>query len=151
MASKKTRRPGSGNEPALVIQTGSFIFPDGSRYEGSYTTQDDGSVMRQGVGTYTCSKSKKRYSGQWEMDKISGAGKIEFASGSVYTGHWKDNMYQGEGTYSWPDGSKFTGVWEGNIMQGNGRYVDQQNHHWVGQFSNGRAECDIFFTDDTIA
>ncbi len=54
--------------------SGSFIWPNGSEYEGEYREDIDGTIYRHGFGTYRCSKTQTVYAGNWEMDKMSGKG-----------------------------------------------------------------------------
>jgi hypothetical protein len=63
------------------LKTGSFVFTDGSKYDGEYK-EADGLVYRHGNGKYTSAYTS--YTGNWDMDKMSGRGKIDFPSGASY-------------------------------------------------------------------
>ena len=47
-------------EPEEVKASGSFLMPDGSRYEGDYI-EKDGSKRREGKGTHTWDQSRESY------------------------------------------------------------------------------------------
>ena len=60
--------------------------------EGEYK-EEGGAVYRHGQGKYNCAVSNTIYTGNWEMDVMSGKGmralhsqqgKLEFASGAFY-------------------------------------------------------------------
>eukprot|EP00591_Stephanopyxis_turris_P003368 CAMPEP_0195514128 /NCGR_PEP_ID=MMETSP0794_2-20130614/5607_1 /TAXON_ID=515487 /ORGANISM="Stephanopyxis turris, Strain CCMP 815" /LENGTH=91 /DNA_ID=CAMNT_0040642297 /DNA_START=60 /DNA_END=332 /DNA_ORIENTATION=- len=79
---------GDSSEPQVAkvgLQTGSFAFVDGSKYEGEYR-EEGGRRVRHGQGTYT--NGDETYVGQWKDDKMSGAGKYVFASKAVYEGEF---------------------------------------------------------------
>jgi hypothetical protein len=81
------------------------------------------------------------------MDKMSGKGRIEFASGAVYDGYWKDNQYQGPGTYIFPSQAKLSGEWTDNCVTGNCVYQDDQFQVWSGDISKGTASILIPFLE----
>ena len=78
-----------------------------------------------------------RYDGEWQDDKMTGAGKFTFASGAWYEGQFLNGKYHGKGTYVWADGRMYVGEWKDNLMHGQGTYTDKGGHRWVGQFYNG--------------
>jgi hypothetical protein len=123
--------------PEVVINygSGSFSFPDGSRYEGEYSHIGEASKMRHGKGSYV--NGPERYSGEWSGDKMNGQGTYEFASGAVYKGHFRQGMFDGEGTYRFADGASYTGMWHANKMHGSGEYMDAEKVKWAGEFFNG--------------
>jgi hypothetical protein len=128
-----------GEEPAEIVApttgTGKFIFPDGSVYEGDWSTSDGGVMKRHGEGTYKAGENE--YVGAWVEDAMEGAGKFTFASGAVYEGAWKGNQFMGEGQYTWGDNSSYTGGWADNKMHGKGTYVDGKKEIYEGEFFNG--------------
>ena len=54
-----------------------------------------------------------RYEGDWVNGQRTGQGKYFYSSGGgVYTGEWKNNNRHGEGTMIWNDGVKEVAIWE---------------------------------------
>ncbi|KAH6572222.1 hypothetical protein BASA50_002961 [Batrachochytrium salamandrivorans] len=123
---------------STLCKSGTYMFKDGSLYEGEYKEIDGGCIVRSGTGKYTCGTSKSIYTGQWDHDKMDGKGKLEFASGAYYDGSWKDNQYMGEGTYRWSDGTMFSGAWLENGMNGPGKYTDMDGQGWIGSIFKGK-------------
>ncbi|KAL2918713.1 spermatogenesis [Polyrhizophydium stewartii] len=136
-AGAKGARPDSAGAQTNQSKTGTYIFKDGSRYEGEYKEIEGGVIVRSGVGKYTCGTTKSVYIGAWELDKMHGKGRLEFASGAFYDGMWKENQYTGPGTYRWPDSSTFVGEWLENGMNGPGKYTDASGQGWIGAIFKG--------------
>lgn len=99
----------------------------------------DGAIFRHGQGTYECVQTQTVYTGQWELDKMCGKGKIEFVSGDSYDGMWKDNQYYGQGVYTWATTERLAGEWVENCVQGLGVYYDEEKIKWTGEISKGIA------------
>ncbi|KAJ3242560.1 hypothetical protein HDU81_000005 [Chytriomyces hyalinus] len=137
MASKKKTPPGKSktDAEATLVKTGVYIFPDSSRYEGAFA--DGGStIVRQGEGKHIA--PNYIYTGNWEMDKMHGKGRLEFLdTGAVYEGLWKENRFMGQGSYKWSDGSILTAEWEGNRVNGPGKFQDSAGQSWIGLFNKG--------------
>ena len=53
------------------------------------------------------SDGQYKYTGEWQNDRMHGAGKFVYASGNVYDGAWENGVYQGNGSYVWPDGRRY--------------------------------------------
>ncbi|KAJ3146165.1 hypothetical protein HDU86_000510 [Geranomyces michiganensis] len=137
--SASKNRPGSAPPPGAAKQTGSFIYSDGSRYEGEYTEQENQSSasttsrQRSGTGTYTCARSGCVYTGSWIADAMGGGkGKIVYPTGASYEGFWHQSKYAGQGVYTFPDGSEYEGEWVDGRMHGAGTFTDAKGKKWVG-------------------
>nr|CCA23361.1 conserved hypothetical protein [Albugo laibachii Nc14] len=113
---------------------GTFVFPDGSRYEGEYIDEDQ-RICRHGRGKYTA--GPESYEGEWEKDEMHGSGTYTFATGARYEGQFDHNEFSGNGSYYWPDGASYHGAWKHNRMDGSGAYKDKDGVEWSGQFVNG--------------
>ena len=133
----------------LHVESGCFIFPDGSKYEGEWK-MIDGVQMKDGNGTFTCGPD--RYSGGWVHDRMDGEGEYIFSSGALYRGSFSQNQFHGEGEYIFPDGAKYryfvikrldvrnrcvSGGWARGKMHGTGVYTDPDGVEWRGNFFNG--------------
>uniref|UniRef100_A0A7S1C5G3 MORN repeat-containing protein 5 n=1 Tax=Bicosoecida sp. CB-2014 TaxID=1486930 RepID=A0A7S1C5G3_9STRA len=116
--------------------TGTFVYPDGSRYEGEWASDVDGVRRREGQGTFD--DGVERYEGSWVADKMDGQGKFVFATGAVYEGGFADNVFSGSGRYEWKDGATYEGGWRQGRMHGDGTYVDPEGVSWAGEFYNGK-------------
>jgi hypothetical protein len=75
------------------LLNGSFIFEDGSKYEGEYSLVNEMKI-RSGKGVY--SSGPEQYDGYWSNDKMSGTGVYKFANGAVYVGEFQDGMFNGQ-------------------------------------------------------
>eukprot|EP00741_Cyanophora_paradoxa_P020551 tig00000227_g19838.t1 len=114
--------------------SGSFLFGDGSKYDGEFL-KIDGVMKRHGRGTLI--DGDRTYEGDWVMDKMHGKGMFRYSSGAVYEGDWADNQYEGRGKYTWNDGSYYEGEWKANKMHGEGVYIDVKGVMWRGRYYNG--------------
>lgn len=84
---------------------GTFIYLDGSKYEGAWVND-----VREGFGTYY------------------------YANGDRYEGEWKDHLRHGQGTYFYAaTGSKYVGLWRRGKMTGHGEII-HQGFKYVGKF-----------------
>ena len=115
-----------------------FVYPNGAdTYEGGWILADDG-VSRQRHGRGVQTLGPERYEGEFQFDRMSGQGKMFFASGAVYEGAFTDGQFDGEGAYTWADGATYTGGWARNKMHGDGTYRDPEGQEWSGPFFNGK-------------
>ena len=129
---------GLEDEEPQEEKTGTFVFPDGSKYEGGFILNDEGLRVRQGYGVYI--EGPEKYEGEWDGDEMEGAGKFYFASGATYDGNFSGNEFSGKGTYKWADGAVYSGMWRSNKMHGGGSYTDPSGVEWKGQFYNGKLD-----------
>ena len=87
------------------VLLGTFIFPDGSRYEGS-----------------------------WVEDQRNGHGVYRFANGDTYEGDWYEHKKHGYGIYTYAaTGTSYRGMWEAGKKKGPGDIV-HANHKFSGEF-----------------
>jgi hypothetical protein len=143
----------------LIVQ-GTFKFPSGSIYIGSFKdtdkgngrsgigtmTYDDGNKyfgewkddLRSGVGTYTWADGKRKYVGEWKDDKFNGHGNINLHDGNNYVGGWKDDKKHGQGTFTWGNGSKYIGEWKNDLRNGQGTYTANLGDKYVGEFKDAK-------------
>lgn len=120
-----------------VKGSGTFILPNGGRYEGEWQKFEGDILKRHGHGTYAEGEDGKYgYEGNWDNDVMSGHGVFKYPSGAVYDGSWVNNEYHGPGKYTWPDGSFYQGDWVHNRMHGVGVYRDKNSEQWKGSFFN---------------
>ena len=129
-----------------------FVYPNGTdKYEGGWILADDGaSKQRHGRGVQTL--GPERYEGEFQFDRMEGAGKMVFASGATYVGVFADGRFHGDGMYTWADGATYTGGWQQNKMHGQGTYCDKDGQEWSGPFYNGKlndGESHIVLRDTT--
>ena len=123
-------------EPTPVVpEKGTFVFSDGSQYDGEWVMLDD-VRQRHGKGTYT--DGPEKYDGDWKCDRMHGKGTYTFASKAQYNGDFCDNKFEGTGSYVWPDGRRYDGQWKDSKFHGKGKYVDADKVTWEGVFFNGK-------------
>ena len=110
-------------------KSGIFIYKDGSIYDGEY--KEEGGIVKHGLGKYSDFTTKCVYYGNWEKDKMTGKGRLDFPSGAYYEGSWLNNAFQGPGIFSWPDSSSLSGEWENNSISGPVKYISE-DIPWTG-------------------
>ena len=113
---------------------GSFVFVDGSKYDGEYTNTAEGDRVRDGFGVHVT--GPESFEGNWVNDSMK-EGKYVFASGAYYEGEFEKGMFNGKGKYSFVDGACYEGDWMDSKMHGNGKYIDSEGQKFEGQFFNG--------------
>lgn len=101
--------------------------------------------LKEGYGTYTFSNGLE-YEGQWEDDKMNGAGKLQYLNIISYKGSFNDGFFQGEGVFLEYDKLGFLiKSYDGQFQ--NGRFInglvkeDVTRGFWIGfryegEFSN---------------
>jgi hypothetical protein len=132
--SSKGPKKDKNKSAAEAADSGSFVFPDGSSYNGEFK-EVNGTKVRHGKGTYT--SAQESFVGLWENDKQEGEGVYRFNSGAVYKGGFSQGEFNGKGKYTFADGASYDGEWSHSKMHGKGVYVDAQKVEWAGQFFNG--------------
>jgi len=143
------------NETPLLgsNRSASFVFSDGSSYEGSWLNG-----KRHGFGTSRA--HHQTYCGNFDNDLRSGRGTMTFVCGTKYEGEWTDNVFHGQGSIVYPSGDRFEGEWrsgqrcglgtfqyingdryEGewraDLPHGQGKLVFKTGRRYEGQWSNG--------------
>ena len=118
--------------------TGTFLFPGGNRYEGTW--QDGHRVKgdlyyvngdhytgffqdneRHGAGIYRY-QSGNRFEGVFTNgDKVEGT--FHYANGNRYEGQYRDNKKNGRGTMFLANGETLSGFWVDNEFRGHPDYA----------------------------
>jgi hypothetical protein len=127
--------PERQNSRTAIEGNGRFVYPDGAIYEGSYSTNTNGTKVKNGQGNYSDGHSS--YQGGWINDQMSGRGFYIGASGATYDGDFVNSKFHGQGIYRWPDGAEYRGQWSFNKMHGTGSYTAGDGLQFVGDFYNG--------------
>lgn len=78
--------------------------------------------MKQGKGTFVWPNGDT-YEGSWLKDRQCGQGVQTWANGESYTGGWKDDKKHGTGTYKWADGRLYQGKWNLGENLKLGKYI----------------------------
>ena len=87
----------------MCILTGTFWYPDGSRYEGC-----------------------------WVEDQRNGNGTYYYVNGDSYQGEWYQHKRHGQGTYTYAaTGSQYRGTWDEGKKKGSGEII-HANHKYLG-------------------
>jgi hypothetical protein len=115
MAGKDSRRESTNTSSAEVpeaikLLTGSFVFPDGTRYEGSYTTINPDA---DSASPSPAPDSKKPHSAP-PVEPVESAQKLirsgfgkNTSNGFVYEGQFDNDMMDGAGKLSCPNGVSY--------------------------------------------
>lgn len=110
--------------------TGTYAYPDGSRYEGNFR---NGKPDGQGVFYYP---NGDRYEGQLLRGLRHGHGLLYHENGSVTKGPWQQGESQnaiGAGI-----GDRIAGCIEGDCQNGYGIYIFKDGARYTGTFRLGR-------------
>ncbi len=114
-------RSGSGKQ---YSSTGALVF------DGTF------SVGEREKGTLHYDNGDK-YTGPFDNDKPSGAGKLMYKNGDVYEGDFFDGRREGKGTYTTAKGEKLVGDFKNNMMNGIISHYDKKGTLLsVSEFSN---------------
>ena len=73
---------------------GTISWPDGRTYKGDWVVVDGQPDLPYGMGTMTWPDGRE-YAGHFANGKMDGAGKMTYPDGKVEDGAWKDNAFQG--------------------------------------------------------
>ncbi|XP_046848757.1 phosphatidylinositol 4-phosphate 5-kinase 7-like [Xenia sp. Carnegie-2017] len=111
MPTTKKTEPQEERSASPIFSKGTYIFPNGDKYNGEIVQLPDGGIFRQGKGVHI-GNDGLTYEGDWKDDKMHGKGKMICASGAIY---------------------------EENKMIGEGRYTDTNKQVWFGEFSRNSA------------
>lgn len=129
---KEKKTPKDKDSNKSQYKSGTFIYKDGSIYEGEYAGEG-ATIVKQGYGKYSDSTTKIVYTGNWEKDKMSGKGRLDFPSGSFYTGNFSNNCYNGNGVFSWSDSSLQGEFLDNSLISSCIKYT-QEDITWTGSF-----------------
>ena len=109
---------GETDDKGLKHGQGTFTYPSGSVYEGSWV--DD---RKHGQGRFVAA-SGNVYEGMWSRDVRAGPGRLVSAQGVViYEGAWEDDKMHGEG--GWKEGRREGGEREAGGSSVHGRRVGE--------------------------
>merc|ERR1712232_665331 len=101
---------------------GIYIHHDGTSYKGGFVDDvQDGST----------------YEGQWENNKLHGAGSYVGCDGRFFWGMWRESKMHGRGIYQWPDGRSYQGEYDNDQKAGFGIFTWDDGRRYEGYWSNG--------------
>ncbi|OQS05054.1 hypothetical protein THRCLA_02764 [Thraustotheca clavata] len=147
----------------VIDHFGSFLCPDGTKWEGSevnnqflpqqacgsYTiefprqnSKYNGEVLNglfHGFGTLFMERpyTSGEYVGEWSHGVRDGYGVEIFESGERYEGEWSQDVYHGKGTAVYEDGSRFEGTFNYGKWHGPGVRVNEYGDRIIGTFNMG--------------
>ena len=125
---------------------GTFIWPNGDKYNGNWKNQKP-----HGLGTFKWVNGTK-YIGDWEFGIQNGQGTVTWANGDKYIGGRKNGKADGQGTFIFANGITQSGEWkngnlierdssgkaigcvEGNCDNGKGTGVWEKGFKYVGEW-----------------
>ncbi|XP_060576457.1 LOW QUALITY PROTEIN: MORN repeat-containing protein 1-like, partial [Ruditapes philippinarum] len=126
---KKGQKKVEDGPPAIL--SGTFVFPNGDKYEGEYI-QEDGSYHQKRA---RCSYNKTDgsvYDGEWANGQNEWNGKLSHHLAHSIQGEFVNNQFHGHGVYTWPNGSSYEGEFHENRLEGKGNFTDTENQMWTG-------------------
>ena len=125
---------------------GTFIWPNGDKYNGNWKNQKP-----HGLGTFIWVNGTK-YIGDWEFGIQNGQGTVTWTNGDKYIGGRKNGKADGQGTFIFANGITQSGEWkngnlierdssgkaigcvEGNCDNGKGTGVWEKGFKYVGEW-----------------
>ena len=125
---------------------GTFIWPNGDKYNGNWKNQKP-----HGLGTFKWVNGTK-YIGDWEFGIQNGQGTVTWTNGDKYIGGRKNGEADGQGTFIFANGITQSGEWkngnlierdssgkaigcvEGNCDNGKGTGVWEKGFKYVGEW-----------------
>ena len=91
---------------------GTFIWPNGDKYNGNWKNQKP-----HGLGTFKWVNGTK-YIGDWEFGIQNGQGTVTWTNGDKYIGGRKNGKADGQGTFIFANGITQSGEWKnGNLIE----------------------------------
>lgn len=93
-----------------AIGLGIRIWPDNSRYEGSFKND-----KKDGYGIYYYT-DRDKYMGQWQKNEIHGEGILKWQSGSMYQGSFINGRRHGQGCVVLPNRQIRRGQWKNDMF-----------------------------------
>mmetsp|Transcript_126865 Transcript_126865/g.247224 ORF Transcript_126865/g.247224 Transcript_126865/m.247224 type:complete len:372 (+) Transcript_126865:134-1249(+) len=110
---------------------GCYEWPDTSFYEGEW--QDN---RIHGAGMYS-SADDRRYEGQWHTSTMHGCGKYSWSDGRCYAGQYRLDQKDGFGIYTWADGRRYEGYWLSGKQHHIGRLYTGSSTSRLARFERG--------------
>ena len=104
-------------------------------YEGEFK-EDNGVIIREGIGKYIDTIEETIYEGSWVNDKSEGYGRFTITNADtktdIYEGSFRDDVFSGKGTFNLGDGGKYIGDFEDNFMHGQGIFLYPDKSKYEG-------------------
>ncbi len=105
----------------------------------AYTGElEEGTLLRQGQGTYRYPNNVFKYQGEWKQGKKHGMGIFTFGDGSSYEGEFVKGEIIGAGLRRWPNGSTYSGDFFMGEMEGEGIFVSNSGEKYEGSMKNNQ-------------
>ncbi|KXS18574.1 hypothetical protein M427DRAFT_42293 [Gonapodya prolifera JEL478] len=79
-ATAKTKKQSVSKDAGVLQKSNSFIFPEGSRYDGEFKETEQGVVVRNGFGKFFSPSLLFSYAGEWQTDQPHGRGTATYFS-----------------------------------------------------------------------
>ncbi|XP_031355277.1 uncharacterized protein LOC116179615 [Photinus pyralis] len=123
----------AAGDPKFFFGEGEFTLPNGDKYVGSYGAHRNGTVWREGHGTYT-SEDNQVYEGEWVDDKLvdEGTAAISFPTGVKFRGVITKDKYSGPGIYSFDNLMEISCAFMDNKPTGRITLFDLEGKMWTG-------------------
>ncbi|KAL6637679.1 hypothetical protein ACP70R_025251 [Stipagrostis hirtigluma subsp. patula] len=106
-------------------------LPNGDIYVGNFA-----GLVPHGFGKYMWTDGTLYY-GEWDMNKMTGRGVIQWPSGASYDGDLRGGFIDGTGTFKGVDGSVYKGSWRMNKKHGMGTMVYSNSDIYEGFWNEG--------------
>ncbi|ELR18567.1 RhoGEF domain containing protein [Acanthamoeba castellanii str. Neff] len=122
-------------EPAFEIITPerTFVFVVATPQE-RLNWADMDNTRRHGTYSYS---TGGEFTGQWQLGKRHGSGRLEYFNGNVYDGAWQEDMRHGYGTLTYATGEVYEGTWANDKKDGQGTMKYMNGAGYTGQWKDG--------------
>lgn len=111
---------------------GKYEWPDESYYEGEWNEN-----RIHGAGIYL-STDCRCYEGQWHTSMMHGCGRYSWSDGRCYAGQYRMDQKDGFGVYTWADGRRYEGHWLGGKQHHAGRLYTGGSTSRLARFESGK-------------
>lgn len=120
----------------LLFLTSGNTLPNGDIYVGNFA-----GLVPHGFGKYMWTDGTL-YCGEWDANKMTGKGLIQWPSGASYDGDVCGGFIDGTGTFKGVDGSVYKGSWRMNKKHGMGTMFYANSDTYEG-FWNEVCQMDL--------
>jgi hypothetical protein len=107
-------------------------FEDGCRYIGEWDTD-----KMEGAGQFFYCRYKDRFEGIFHNNYFL-SGKIIYEEGHIYEGTYEKNVKHGKGMITYKNGDKYIGDFSHNRVEGKGKYIYANGDTFEGEFRNDK-------------
>ena len=119
-----------------------FQKPRTNKEKGEVYTGDSNMDKKEGFGKMVYADGSW-YEGEWRNDLKHGKGKLVNSEGEVYEGDFYEGQKHGRGHFTGKDGSFYAGEFQHGVVSGYGKYISDGNiyeGYWEDNMEHGKGK-----------